>query len=80
MSNILKALREATDAAGGYLVPEEFSARLLALVQAKTVVVPDLDEVQMNTDTLHIPKTTGGSTAYFVPETGTITKSELAFG
>lgn len=79
MSNILKALREASDGAGGYLVPEEFSARLLQLVQEKTVIVPDLDTVQMNTDTLHIPKTTSGTTAYWVSETNTISSSEMGF-
>lgn len=80
MSSIMKALREASDAAGGYLVPEEFSSRLLQLVQEKTVIVPDLEVVSMNTDTLHIPKTTSGTTAYWVSETGTISSSEMAFG
>lgn len=80
MADIIKALREATESAGGYLVPEEFAARVYDLIQAKTVVLPDLEQVNMGTDTMYLPKTTAGSTAYWVAETGTITASELAFG
>lgn len=80
MADIIKALREATGSAGGYLVPDEFAAKVYELIQAKTVVVPDLEQINMGTDQMYIPKVTQGSTAYWVSETGTISTSELAFG
>lgn len=80
MADILKALNETTNSEGGFTVPDEFSSRLLDLIQAKTVVVPDLEQVSMMSDTLHIPKVTAATTAYIVPELGTITKSQQGFG
>jgi len=80
MADIIKALREADDSAGGYLVPEEFAARVYELIQTKAVVLSDLEQVQMAHEVMYIPKTTGGTTAYWVAETGTITASEMAFG
>jgi len=78
--NIQKALNEATNAQGGYLVPDEFSNRLLALVQEKTITMDDLDVRQMISDVQYIPKVTSGTTAYWVAETGTITESAPAYG
>ena len=78
--NIQKALNEATSSAGGYLVPDEFSNRLLALVQEKTITMDDLDIRQMISDVQYIPKVTSGTTAYWVAETGTITESAPAYG
>ncbi len=80
MPSITKALNEATNAQGGYLVPEEWSNQLLALVQSKTVVINDLDVRNMSTDTMFIPKVTSGTTAYWVSETGAITESAPGYG
>jgi len=80
MTDILKALIEATGSEGGFLVPDEFAARVLELIQAKSVVLPDLEQVNMSHETMYIPKTTSGTTAYFVGETGTITASDVEFG
>ena len=79
MADILKALIEATGAEGGYLVPDEFSRRLLGLVQAKSVTMDDLDVRNMISDVQYIPKVTSGNTAYFVAEMGTITTSDAEF-
>lgn len=76
----MKALNEATNASGLYLVPTEFSNRLLALVQAKAVFHPDLDVRQMGSLTRYIPKVTSGTTAYWPSELGTITASQPGFG
>lgn len=78
--DILKALNEATNSAGGYLVPEELSARLLALIQRKSKIFPDLDVRQMNSLVKLIPKVTSGTTARWPGELGTITASQTAFG
>ncbi|MHA1383231.1 MAG: phage major capsid protein [Candidatus Helarchaeota archaeon] len=80
MANILKALVEGSNSAGGYLVPTEFSRRLLALVQAKAVVMDDCDIRQMAGLTQYIPKVTSGTTARWVDEVGTITSSQPGFG
>jgi HK97 family phage major capsid protein len=80
MADILKALNEATDSAGAYIVPDEFSRRLLGLVQQKAVTMQDLDVRKMASDVMYIPKVTKGTTAYWPGELGTITASDVAFG
>jgi len=80
MVNINKALNEATNSTGLYLVPTEFSNRLLALVQAKSTVYPDCDIRSMAGLTQYIPTVTSGTTAYWPGETVAITESEPAFG
>ena len=80
MADIMKALNEATDSDGLYLVPTEFSNRLLALVQAKSVLMPDLDVRSMASLTQYIPKVTAGTTAYWPSEMGAITASSSKFG
>jgi len=79
MSSIMKALVEATGSTGGYLVPDEFSNRLLALIQAKAVIMNDCDIRQMAGKTHYIPKVTAGTTARWVAEVGTITASQTAY-
>lgn len=80
MVDIMKALNEATNADGLYVVPTEFSNRLLALVQSKVVVMPDCDIRPMGSLTQYVPKVTDGSTAYWVSELGSITASNPKFG
>ncbi|MHA1876681.1 MAG: phage major capsid protein [Promethearchaeota archaeon] len=80
MTSITKALNETTNAQGGFLVPDEFSNRLLALIQAKSITMDDLDVRQMISDTQYIPKVTSGTTAYWVAETASITESQPAYG
>jgi len=80
MASITKALNEATNSAGGFLVPDEFSRRLLALVQQKTVTMEDLDTRNMISDVQYIPKVTSGTTAYWPSETASITASQPAYG
>ena len=80
MPDILKALNEATNSTGLYLVPTEFSNRLLALVQAKVVVYNDCDIRPMAGLTQYIPKVTTGTTAYWPSELGTITAAQPAYG
>jgi len=80
MADIYKALNEATNSDGLYLVPDEFSNRLLALIQAKSTVYPDCDIRQMAGLTQYIPKVTAGTTAYWVGEMATITAANSKFG
>ena len=76
----MKALNEATNSDGLYLVPTEFSNRLLAYIQAKSTVYPDCDIRQMTGLTQYIPKVTDGTTAYWVSELGSITAAQSKFG
>ena len=78
--DILKALNEATNSAGGYTVPTELADRLLALIQRENVFITDLDQQRMNSLTKEIPKVTSGTTARWPGEIGTITGSESGFG
>lgn len=80
MPSITKALNETTNSQGGFTVPEVWSNQLLALIQAKAVVMNDLDVRQMTSDTLFIPKVTTGTTAYWPGELSTITDSSAAYG
>jgi len=80
MTDILKALNEATNSEGLYLVPSEFSNRLLALVQAQAVIMNDCDIRQMAGLTKYIPKVTAGTTAYWPAELGSITAAQPAYG
>jgi len=80
MVDIIKALNEATNSEGLYVVPTEFSNRLLALVQARVVVMKDCDIRDMTSLTQYVPKVTSGTTAYWPSELGTITASDPAFG
>lgn len=80
MANILKALSEGTDAAGGFIVPEELSREILALIQANSVTIGDMQTVPMASDELRLPKLTSGATARWIGESTTITGADIAFG
>ncbi len=80
MANILKALVESANATGGYLVPDVLAQKVYELIQANAVVLPYLEQVNMTSDTLLLPKVTKGTTAYWVGETGAITASNMEFG
>ncbi len=85
----LKALGEGTDSAGGFLVPEEFKATLLARSLERSLVRPYATKIPMRTDTINIPKVVdtthasnlyGGIIAYWLEEAGSKTLSEPVFG
>lgn len=80
MSEILKALSEGTDAAGGFTVPDILAREVLEYVQANAVTVPDMQRVKMTSDTHLLPDLTSGQTAYWPGENTTITGSDVAFG
>jgi HK97 family phage major capsid protein len=70
-----KALSEGTNYLGGYLVPPEFSTDIIDLRETYGVARQVARVVPMSSDTLTIPRRTGGLTAYFVGEASTITDS-----
>lgn len=64
-----KALGEATGPAGGYLVPEEYVREVKDRITAQSVIRGAGATVYpMATDTLNIPRVSGGATAYWLGE------------
>ncbi len=85
----LKALGEGTDSAGGFLVPEEFKATLLARSLERSIVRPYATVIPVTRDTLSLPKVVdtshashlfGGIIAYWLEEAGTKTATDPKFG
>lgn len=75
-----KALGEGTGSAGGYLVPEQHVSEVKDRITAQSVVRRAGATVYpMGTDTLNIPRVSGGATAYWVGENTQITSSDQTF-
>jgi HK97 family phage major capsid protein len=64
---------------GGYLVPEILSTAIIELVKEYGTFRANANIVPMTSDTIIIPRRTGGLTGYFVNEGGTITESTAAW-
>lgn len=66
---------------GGFLVPEEMERAIIRLVETYGVFRQNCRVVPMTSDTLAIPRRTGGVTAYYVNEVpSSITESSPAAG
>jgi len=74
-----KAMSEGNNFLGGYLVPPQFSNDIIDLREEFGVARRVARIVPMSSDTLTIPRRTGGLTAYFVGEGTTITTSDKTF-
>ena len=75
-----RALNEGSNSAGGSLVPEEFAARVIRLVETYGTYPSAVENVSMSRDTMVIPKRLTGTTAYFVGEGSSVTESEPTYG
>ncbi|MCQ4575243.1 MAG: phage major capsid protein [Candidatus Brocadiales bacterium] len=72
-----KALGEGTGSAGGFLVPEEHVSEVKDRITAQAVIRRAGATVYpMATDTLNIPKISGGAMAYWIGENAQITSSD----
>ena len=67
---------ETTNTAGGYLVPAELSSTIIDLREEYGVFRQLAKVWPMSSDQLTIPRRSGGLTAYFVNEGGSITSSD----
>ena len=85
----LKALSEGTPSAGGFLVPIEYKAQLLAqgledsfFRKYATIIPMSTEEVHLPriVDTTHASTVFGGCKAYWKGEAAALTESEPAFG
>ncbi len=74
-----KAMSENINAAGGFLVPEEFINDLILLQEEHGVVRQEFDSWPMTSDLAMVPRQTGGLTTFFVNDNNTITQSDLSF-
>lgn len=69
-----------SNSAGGYLVPDVLLGDIIDLLKDYGVFRQNCQIVPMTTDTVRIPRKTGGLTAYFVGETDAATASTAGWG
>lgn len=75
-----RAMGENNNSSGGALVPEEFAARVIRLVENYgTFAASNVEKVTMTRDTLVIPKRVTGTSAYFVGEGTAVNESEPTY-
>jgi HK97 family phage major capsid protein len=74
-----RAMNEASNSAGGALVPEEFANRVIRLVEEFGTFPPAAENVTMTRDTMIIPKRITGTTAYFTGEGSAIDESQPTY-
>ena len=75
-----KALSEGTDSAGGYLVPDEFVARVDEMAIEYGLVRQFANVFNVSSKTINIPKLTDEPTVVWVSEGGTISTGQPTFG
>lgn len=68
-------LQEGTNTTGGYLVPDQFAQTIIDLRETYGVFRANCDVFPMGSDTAKIPRRSGGATAYWGSESGTMTAS-----
>ena len=78
---VAKALAAGDAAAGGFLIPDAYSADIIELLRARAVVrsLSPL-QVPMPMGTLTLPKITGGVTASYVGENRNLSAGQPTFG
>ncbi len=75
-----RALGENSNTAGGALVPNEFAARVIRLVESYgTFASSPVEKVTMTRDTMIIPKRVSGTSAYFIGEGVAVTESQPSY-
>jgi len=75
-----KALTEGTTTAGGFLVPDEFSAELLRIAEDFGLVRKYARRIPMSSDTRNIPRLTTSVVVYWPGENTAGTISDPVFG
>lgn len=70
------ALKEGDNSLGGFLVPNEMERAIINLREERGVARRNVRVIPMGSDSMSIPRRTGGVTAYFVGENTEITASD----
>lgn len=74
-----RALSESVNSAGGIFVNDEVLNEIIVLVEEYGAFPANARNVSMNSDTLIIPRRTGGLRAYFVGENTSVTDSDASW-
>lgn len=77
---IYAAQSEGDNSLGGFLVPTEVEAAIINLREERGVFRREARVVPMGSDQKKVPKRTGGVTAYWGSEAGSMTPSDKSFG
>lgn len=75
-----RALNEASDSAGGHLVPEIFVPELIRVIEVSSVMRSLVRIITMTTDTSNLPSLVSNMTVYWPDELQEITQSDAVFG
>lgn len=75
-ADIMAAMGTSPNTNGGALVPDELSRTIIELMEEYGAFRANADNVPMSSDTLTIPRRTGGLTAYYVGENEEGTESD----
>jgi HK97 family phage major capsid protein len=75
----VKAQTEGVNSQGGVLVPDEYLNTIINLKESFGIARQYCGKVAMNSDTTHLPRRSGGLTAYFVGEGSAPTESTATF-
>lgn len=80
MGSIYAAQTEGTNSAGGYTVPDIWSASIINVMESAGVAPRLVRRIPMTSDVLNIPKRTSGQTVYYPGEASAITASDKVYG
>jgi len=73
-----RALSSTDNSKGGVFIPETFASTVIRLTDEYSAIPQQANVVPMSSDTLYIPRRTGGNTAYFVADNSETTASDMA--
>lgn len=73
-----RALSSNDNAKGAVFIPETFASTVIRLVDQFTAIPQQANVIPMSSNTLYIPRRTGGNTAYFVNDNTETTASDMA--
>ena len=73
-----RALSSDDNGKGGVLIPETFASTVIRLVDEFSAIPQQANVVPMSSNTLYVPRRTGGNTAYFVSDNTETTVSDMA--
>lgn len=73
-----RALSSTDNSKAGVFIPETFASTVIRLVDEFSAIPQQANVIPMSSDTLYVPRRTGGNTAYFVAENSESTASDMA--
>jgi HK97 family phage major capsid protein len=76
---LVKAASEGIGSAGGLLVPDEISDRIIELRDVRSVFRRNTFVEPMASDSVSVPRRTGGLTGYFSAEASVLTESSMTW-